>query len=135
MRCRRCRLALGTPGSGGDQRGGGSVLTIAVVMVLAVVGMVGAWQAGWLSSGARARSVADLVALAAADAQQSGRPACEVAQQAATDNQAELESCEVTTGWGEFVVDVAVAVRLTPQVAGAPTTVRATARAGVVAGP
>ena len=37
-----------------------------LALVLALVGLVGAWQVGWLASGARARSVADLVALTAA---------------------------------------------------------------------
>lgn len=116
-----------------DQRGGGSALTLSVLIVLILVGLVAAWQVGWLSSGARARSVADLVALSAAQAQQDGRNGCEVAEQVASDNAAELDACEVTTGWGEFVIDVSVLVQLRPQVAGAPQHAKADSRAGVVA--
>lgn len=116
-----------------DQRGGGSMLTLSVMVALVLVGLVGVWQVGWLSSGARARSVADVVALAAAQAQQDGREACEVADQTATDNNAELENCEVTTGWGEFVVDVGIKMQLPPQIPGGPETTHAESRAGVVA--
>ena len=113
---------------------GNSTLTLAVILVLAMVALVGVWQAGWLGSGARARNAADLVALAAARAQQTGRPACEVAAEVAHDNAAELIDCEVITGWGEFVVDVTVEVPVVPKVPGAPDKARASSRAGVVAG-
>lgn len=111
---------------------GSSTLIVAVVLILAIVALVGVWQAGWLGSGARARNAADLVALAAARAQQTGRPACDVAAEVAADNAARLVDCEVITGWGEFVVDVTVEVAVQPQVAGGPQHARASARAGVV---
>lgn len=114
------------------QRGGGSALTLGVVIIVLLLGFVGATQVGWLSSGARARSVADLVAIAAAQAQQDGQPACEAAEQAAEANNAALSSCELTTGWGEFIVDVSVTVGVRPQLAGAPQTAQAASRAGVV---
>lgn len=114
---------------------GGSSLTLAVLIVLVAVAVVGSWQTGWLASGARARSTADLVALAAARAQQRGRPACPVAGQTAQSNAAELVSCRVLTGWGEFVVVVVVDVPALPRIAGAPQRARAESRAGVVAQP
>ena len=55
------------------------MLILAVVIVLMLVAAVGAWFSGWLASGARARAVADVVAIAAAQAQRDGRPACPVA--------------------------------------------------------
>lgn len=115
-----------------DERGSGSILVVGVVMVLLVVGLVVGWQAAWLVSGVRARSAADLVALAAAGAQQTGRPACPVAEKTADANGARLVSCEVTTGWGEFVVDVAVEVDLVPRFADGPQSTSAESRAGVV---
>lgn len=108
------------------------MLVACVVIVLALVGLVMAWQGSWLASGARARSVADLVALAAARAQQTGRSACEVAAQTALQNSARLVECDVTTGWGEFIVDVTVEVSLVPQISGGPQATTAESRAGVV---
>lgn len=116
-----------------DERGSGSMLVVCVVMVLLVVGLLVGWQAAWLVSGARARSAADLVALSAARAQQTGRPACSVADETAEANAARLLGCEVTTGWGEFVVDVEVEVDLVPGFTQGPRTSRAESRAGVVA--
>lgn len=116
-----------------DQRGSGSMLTVCVVLGVFLVGLVMAWQGSWLASGGRARSVADLVALSAARAQQAGRPACEVADLAASRNSARLSACEVTTGWGEFVVDVTVEVDLVPQLPEGPRRATAESRAGVVA--
>lgn len=115
-----------------DERGSGSMLVVCVVMVLLVIGLLVSWQAAWLVSGARARSAADLVALAAARAQQTGRPACPVADETAEANAARLVSCEVITGWGEFVVDVAVEVDLVPRFTEGRQTSRAESRAGVV---
>ncbi|GAA2183139.1 hypothetical protein GCM10009785_25440 [Brooklawnia cerclae] len=109
------------------------MLTVAVVLVLVLVAGVGVWQVSWLGSGRRARAVADLVALSAAHAQQEGRDGCEVAGGTAEGNGARLEECEVTTGYGEFVVDVTVSVRVVPQVPGAPGAAVAGARAGIVA--
>lgn len=116
-----------------DQRGSGSMLTVCVVLGVFLVGLVMAWQGSWLASGGRARSVADLVALSAARAQQTGRSACEVADLAASRNSARLSACEVTTGWGEFVVDVTVEVDLVPQLPEGPRRATAESRAGVVA--
>ena len=108
------------------------MLILAVVIVLMLVAAVGAWFSGWLASGARARAVADVVAIAAAQAKRDGRPACPVAEQAAAANDAVLANCEVTTGWGEFIVDIAVDVEMRPQIAGAPQSAHAESRAGVV---
>ncbi len=115
-----------------SQRGSGTMMILAVMIVITMVAVVGAWFAGWLASGARARAAADLVAIAAAQAQSEGRSACPVAQEAAAANQAELTACEVTTGWGEFIVDVAVEVELRPQIPGAPQAAHAESRAGIV---
>lgn len=108
------------------------MLILAVVIVLFMVATVGAWFAGWLASGARARSAADVVAIAAAQAQHDGREACSVAEETAINNNAALTNCEVTTGWGEFVVDVSVSAEMRPQVPGGPESVEADSRAGIV---
>lgn len=109
------------------------MLTISVVLVLTFVGLVMAWQGSWLATGARARSVADLVAIAAARAQQTGQPACDFAEETAAQNSARLTGCEVITGWGEFIVDVTVEVQLPRPISGGPRATRADSRAGVVA--
>ena len=116
----------------GGQRGSGSMLVVSMSIALMAVGLVMAWQGSWVASHARARSVADLVALSAARAQLAGAPACATAERSASDNHAELSECQVTTGWGEFIVDVTVEVSLTPQVAGGPRAVQADSRAGVL---
>ncbi len=111
------------------------MLIVAVMIALMMVAAVGAWFSGWLASGGRARSAADLVAIAAAQAQRDGRQACPTAELAAAANDAVLTDCEVTTGWGEFVVDVTVEVQLRPQIAGAPQSAHAESRAGIVSEP
>lgn len=70
--------------------------------------------------------------MAAAQAHKDGAQACVTAEKAASRNQVVLESCEVTTGWGEFVVDISVSVDMRPRLAGAPSTVYAQSRAGIV---
>lgn len=117
------------------QRGAGGGLIMAAAVVLVMVGLVAAWQVAWLASGARARSVSDLVALSAARAQQLAEPACTVAEDTARQNHARLLDCQVITGWGEFVVDVTVEVDVVPRISGAPQVARAASRAGVVAEP
>ncbi|EPH03238.1 helicase/secretion neighborhood TadE-like protein [Propionibacterium sp. oral taxon 192 str. F0372] len=114
------------------QRGAGSGLVIAIIMVLAMAGLVAAIHGGWLASGQRARSAADIVALAAAQAHADGADGCAQGGRAAEQNRARLVECELTSGYGEFVIDITVEVEVLPAIPDAPRTARASARAGIV---
>ena len=93
-----------------DDRGGGTVLALALVMVVVTIGLSGVVLASALTARQRVVGAADLAALAAADAASGaigGRP-CEVAASVARGNSARLMACEsdglvvsVTVG-GEF---------------------------------
>lgn len=114
------------------QRGAGSGLTICIVVVVMMIAIVGAVQGSWLATGQRARSTADLVALVAGRQHVLTGDGCERAREVAADHAARLVSCELTTGYGEFTVDVTVEVDLVPALPGAPRTSRASSRAGIV---
>lgn len=114
------------------QRGAGSGLTLCVVMVVMMVAIVGVIHGAWLACGQRARSTADLVALVAGREHVLAGDGCERARTVAAEHSARLVSCELTTGYGEFVVDVTVEVDLVPALPGAPGTSTASARAGIV---
>lgn len=115
-----------------QDRGSGTVLTVAIMMVLVLMAAVGVWISGWLGCMHQARNAADLGAVAGAQAHQLGGDGCAVARATAELNGGQLSECEVTTGAGEFIVDVQVEVELRPQVRGGPTRVTEQARAGVV---
>lgn len=115
-----------------QDRGSGTVATVAVLMMLVVTAAVGVWMSGWIGCVHQARNVADLSAVAAAQAHQLGGDGCAVARATAELNRAQLSECGVTIGAGEFIVDVQVEVELRPQVRGGPTRVTEQARAGLV---
>lgn len=115
-----------------QDRGSGTVLTVAVLMVLVVTAAVGVWMSGWIGCIHQARNAADLSAVAGAQAHQLGGDGCAVALATAQLNGAELSSCEVTIGAGEFIVDVQVELELRPHVRGGPTRVTEKSRAGLV---
>lgn len=116
------------------QRGGGSIATIGIVLVLVVVALVGVWIACWLAASSRSQGLADLVAIEAAYAQEVGGDACGRARVVAQMNQGQLNDCRVETGYGEFIVTVEVRVGLSPAIPGAPTESEHQARAGILAG-
>jgi len=112
-----------------DERGSASLLAVGVALLLLGGGLVGAlWAAVSLGSH-RATSAADLAALSAAQAVQSGAlDPCTSARRIALDQQVELRECAVE---GE-IVSVAVAVRLDLGAIGSPIAT-ARARAGPLA--
>jgi secretion/DNA translocation related TadE-like protein len=117
-----------------NERGSGTVLALAVVAVLVAVAMVSLVIVSWVGCVHRARSAADLSAIAGAQAYQSGRMACETAATTARSNGAELTSCRVLPGEGQFIVEVTVSGPLRPAIGGGPKAVVEKARAGVVRG-
>lgn len=102
-------------------RGSATVLVLAVATLAVAVATVVALGGAVLHAGARARTAADLAALAAADAFAGGTEPCAAARTVATRNAAVLVRCSP----GADGVTVLVEVRL--PVVGRP--VRASARA------
>jgi secretion/DNA translocation related TadE-like protein len=109
-----------------DERGSASLLAVGVALLLLGAGLVGAlWAAVSLGSH-RATSAADLAALSAAQAVQSGaRDPCASARRIAADQEVDLRECAIE---GE-IVSITVAVRLDLGAIGSPA-VTAQARAG-----
>ncbi len=112
------------------ERGAGTALVAAALMVVTVACGVGVLVAGWIDSVHRARSAADLSALSAAQVYVLGGDACHTAARAAASNGGVLDSCRVEGDIQSFVVRVKVSVALRPVVPGAPTLAGATAVAG-----
>ncbi len=93
----------------GDERGAGSVLVLTVVAVLLLAFGAGLVVADLYGTGSRARTGADLAALAAAGRAAGGSgAACAQAAAVARANGTELVSCRVG-GTQPFDVDVVVA--------------------------
>ena len=78
-----------------DERGAASLLVVACLALLLLVGAALGVVAAMVRAHRSAQSAADLAALAAAEAHQRGSPACEAATTIATANAAELTACTV----------------------------------------
>jgi len=89
-----------------NDRGAGSVLALALVMVVVTIGVSGVTLAAALTARQRVIGAADLAALAAADAASGaiGGVPCEVAGAVATGNRTHLTACEAES----LVVSVTV---------------------------
>ncbi|MDN6624350.1 MAG: flp pilus-assembly TadE/G-like family protein [Acidipropionibacterium jensenii] len=114
------------------ERGSGTVLVAAMGAVLVAVTWMMLCLVGWTTSAHRAADLADLAALAGARAQTGGGDGCAVARATATANGAISVECSLDATAVDFVVQVRVAVEARPRltVAGAPSSVARTARAG-----
>lgn len=124
---------LRQPGAvGRRQRGSGTLLVAATVLVLAVIAGTLALISSYLAAAHAARGAADLVALSAAADQVRGREACSTARRLAQSNQVRLVSCRVTGDSLDFVVTVTVERTLPVLLPSLPGGVRATANAGRV---
>lgn len=111
----------------GSEQGSGSVLVLGVIAVLLVVGLAAAALVQAQGAMARARTGADMAALAGATALSSlTRPAdpCQTAANVAAANGTVLQECVVLGQ--DVTVSVVVQVRLL----GVPRQARAVARAG-----
>lgn len=120
------RRGLGPP-RGGDT-GSAALPLLAVALLLLTVGLLLGAGAQLALAGARARSAADLAALAAARHLGDPVPACREAARNAAANGAEVASCLVTPEAVEL--RVVVAVTASASRLGLPRQVGATARAG-----
>jgi len=113
-----------------DQRGSGTVLMIAVMLIAAMVAFVGACLLAWFGCVHKARAAADLAAVAGADAYNTGADACSAASQAAVSNKAQLTACRVDTNGYDFIVRVTVQVAASPHLAFGPDHFEETSAAG-----
>ncbi len=111
-------------------RGSGTVLTAAGIIVLVVTTLAGWWVVAWTDAVHQSRNAADLAALAGASAYAVSRDPCEAARQIAAANRARLVDCRSAGGRQAFTVTVRVAVELHPRVRGGPREVAADAVAG-----
>lgn len=116
-----------------DERGGGTMLTLSVMILTCSAMLVGVWVAGWVGSIHRARAAADLASLAGAQAYAAGQDACSAARPAARRNGATLASCSLEGHPASFLVRVRVKTDLLPAWGGHRTTV-AEAVAGTASG-
>ncbi|MDT0200558.1 Rv3654c family TadE-like protein [Nocardioides sp. AE5] len=95
------------PGPGpGEERGAATVLAVALVGVLVLLGMAGVFVTATGAAHRQAQAAADLAALAAAATLQQGGDPCEAATTIATANGAEVTDCVVAGS--DVVVDVQV---------------------------
>lgn len=95
-----------------NQRGSGTVMTAAVVLVAALLTGLLAVIAGYLAALDRARGAADLVAVSAAIAQDQGRPGCQAAKEIAARNAVRLITCRIDGDSIDFVASVKVALKV-----------------------
>ncbi|MGD8149167.1 Rv3654c family TadE-like protein [Ornithinimicrobium sp. Y1694] len=123
------------------ERGSGTVLAVGLIGVVTVVLVAGLVITAVAVAGQRARTAADLSALAAAGRMVEGHDlagACAFAAELADRHGAEVTSCDAApaaTGSGAGAapsVSTPVQVEVTRPVLGTPWTVRVTARAGGV---
>lgn len=124
-----------TPGAGAaaqarDERGGGTILTLALCLGLLAVATAAAVVVNWVGTARAAQNAADLAALAGAAARAEGADACRAAAHAAEENAGHLITCRVAGDWHAFAVHVAVAKELSPVVPGMPAEVAKGATAG-----
>lgn len=122
----------------GGQRGSGTVLTGVIAAGLVGFLLLGLWLIGWVTSVHRAGRVADLAALAGAQAQAAGRDACATARETARRNGAEVTSCTLKgSGTTSFVLLVETSTPLRPAISlpGAPRQALGAAAAGPAGSP
>jgi len=115
-----------------DQRGSGTVLMAAVMLIAAMVAFICAVMIAWFGCVHQARSAADLAALAGADAYAIGGDACAAASRTAANNSAELTACAVDSNGLQFIVRVTVRVKFQPQVPFGPDSLTHQSEAGDV---
>ena len=115
-----------------DERGSGTVLAAAVMLVLLAVGVGVVGYAGYAVTAHRAAGAADVVALSGAHARARGSDPCRAAHQSARANQVELADCTVAGDEVDYAITVTV-VRSHPRaLPGLPTSVRVSAVAGAL---
>jgi secretion/DNA translocation related TadE-like protein len=114
-------------------RGSATVFAAAISLVLVMAATAAVLVVAVVLAGHRARSAADLAALAGATAELGGGDACQAARANARTNDAEVTTCQVNGEMSSFVVAVSVTVP-TGLRSPLPVAVGVQAHAGNVAG-
>ena len=104
------------PNTRGDECGSGTVLSTMIMLGLVGFLMVASWSIGWVTSFHRAHRIADLAAIAGAQAIVAGQDGCAVARQTARRNGGEVISCTVRGQLPSFVLVVETSTPLRPVV-------------------
>ncbi|GAB3625153.1 hypothetical protein GCM10027418_32400 [Mariniluteicoccus endophyticus] len=112
-----------------DERGSVTPLVAVTAVLLLAAGALVSLAVAYAAAQHRVRGVADLAAVAGAEAYGRGT-ACEVAARSARANGARVKTCRAVGDWAEHVVTVDVAVAVGARFPGLPTEVSAVARAG-----
>lgn len=117
---------------GRDALGSGTMLTVAVMVVLLVIAVLVCGFAGYAVAQHQATNAADLSALAGARAQGGGASPCPAASRLAGANRAAVTSCSAIGTTSDFVITVVVRVQVPYRIPGLPKSVTAEADAGPV---
>lgn len=112
-----------------DERGSGTALSMAAVVVLLVLTAVALVVASYIGVAHRARAAADLAAISGAAAHLDGADACAVAHDYAERNHTTAIECAVAGDSIDFVVTVTVEAKVKAP-AGLPQHCRVEASAG-----
>ncbi|MCA0296732.1 MAG: flp pilus-assembly TadE/G-like family protein [Actinobacteria bacterium] len=112
------------------QRGSGTALAAAAILVMAMVAAVVLVLAGYVAASHHVRAAADLVALSGAGQRTRGGDACRSAAGVAAANRVRIVSCRVQGDELDFVVTVTVAAQVSAPSVLLPGEVTATAHAG-----
>lgn len=114
----------------GRERGSGTVLVAAVMLVLLLLAGLVAIVIGYVAALHTARGAADLVALSGAAERARGGDACVAARNVAAANRVSLVTCRARGDSLDYVVSVTVATTVDFGVPSLPRQVRASAHAG-----
>jgi len=113
-----------------NQRGSGTVLVMAAMLIAAMMAFVSACLIAWFGCAHHARAAADLASLAGATAYAHGEDACTAARLTAQHNAAQLTACSVDSNGYDFIVAVSVRVPASPHTVFGPDHFDQTSKAG-----
>ena len=113
-----------------DERGGGTVLMMAICVVVMLLGYAAMIITGYAIAAHQARAAADLAALRGATTASQGGDPCVSARRNARAHLAQVTSCERVGDQIDFVVSVTASVATTVRVPGLPRRISAVAHAG-----
>lgn len=120
----------GNVGHDPDERGSGTMLMMAVCVVVMALGFTAMIISGYAIAVHRARAAADLAALSGATTASQGGDPCQSARRNAQAHLARITSCERVGDQIDFVVTVTASVAVSVRVPGLPRRVSAVAHAG-----
>nr|WP_300143417.1 Rv3654c family TadE-like protein [Propionicimonas sp.] len=129
-RGRAAERGRAVPGADGCERGSGTLLAAAALLVAGLVAGALLVVAGYLAALHHARAAADLVALSGAATQARGGDACRTARELARQNGVRLAECRVRGDSFDFVVSTTVVQRTPGRSPLLPSELTAIAHAG-----